>query len=72
MSSHGNEALCSQPSSAFSVQVAEPVEVQAAKPTGEHLAVCLHASQLQILNAVNNFTSGQLWLRLKMNEAGSD
>lgn len=62
MSAHGNETLSYQPSSAFGVRPGEPVEVQAAKPTREQLAVSLHPSELKILTAVNDFTSGQLWL----------
>lgn len=55
-----NEALSYQPSSAFGVYKSEPVEVQTAKPTKEQSVECLHLSELQILFAVNDFTSG--WL----------
>lgn len=44
----------------------EPAEVPAAKITGVQLAVSLHPSDLQILTAVNDFTSGWLWLLYSM------
>ncbi|XP_060765611.1 cyclin-A1 [Neoarius graeffei] len=57
VSAQGNDAP-SQPSSAFGVRVVEPVEMQATKPKQEQLAVSLPISELQILTAVNDLTSG--------------
>lgn len=59
VSAQAHEAQPSQTSSAFGVRKSELAEVQTAKPTTEQL-VSLHPSELQILTAVNDFTSG--WL----------
>ncbi|KAK3521925.1 hypothetical protein QTP70_020027 [Hemibagrus guttatus] len=55
---HGNDAHSYQSSSAFGVWEAEPDVVQAAQPTGNQIAVSVHLSEMQILSAVNDFTSG--------------
>lgn len=57
VSGYGHDAL-SYLSASASVRVVEPAEVPAAKITGVQLAVSLHPSDLQILTAVNDFTSG--------------
>ncbi|XP_062870156.1 cyclin-A1 [Trichomycterus rosablanca] len=56
VSAHGLDAPSCQPTSNFSIRVAEPV-VQAAKPTAEQLAA-FHPSELHVLSAVNDFSSG--------------
>lgn len=66
MSAHENDVRSHQTSSVFGVRVAETVEVQSAKLTGEQLAFSFHPSELQLLTAVNDLTSGQLWLLCRM------
>ncbi|KAI5099826.1 cyclin-A1, partial [Silurus meridionalis] len=56
VSGHDNDSY-HWSSSAFGIRVAEPIVERAVKPIGDHL-ISLNPSELQILTAVNDLTSG--------------
>ncbi|KAG7315802.1 hypothetical protein KOW79_020668 [Hemibagrus wyckioides] len=55
---HENDAVSHWSSSAFGAWMEHPDVGQAAKPTGNQMGVSLHPSEIQVLSAVNDFTSG--------------